>query len=186
MANEEPIEEWRPVVGWEGLYEVSSMGRVRTLHRRFAAPRIRRHCITRQGYHQVYLVDGTRRKPLCVHRVVAAAFIGPCPDGVCVNHKNGLKDDNRFDNLEYVTPGDNNRHAFRTGLKPRPFGEMNHQAKLSDLQVSEIRNLYRAGGVFQRELAERFKISQAHVSSIVRGARRGVPTDSARTTMGLP
>ncbi len=53
----------------------------------------------------------------CVHRLVLVAFVGPCPEGLEVNHKNGIKTDNRLANLEYVTRSENNLHAFRTGLK---------------------------------------------------------------------
>jgi hypothetical protein len=56
-----------------------------------------------------------------VHRIVAAAFIGPCPDGLEINHKNGIKLDNRAENLEYTTRSANMKHAYDSGLRRREF-----------------------------------------------------------------
>lgn len=115
-------EEWRPVVGHEGSYEVSSLGRVRSLDRTIVTKagvrkRARGRLLAlpinhaRGGYPQVTLSTGTRT----VHTLVAAAFIGPRPAGMETCHQNGNPADNRVDNLRYATPSDNNYDAVRHG-----------------------------------------------------------------------
>ena len=64
----------------------------------------------------VYLPDGTR-KHFVIAREVAHAFIGVRPEGMQINHKNGIKTDNRVENLEYISPSDNLKHAVKMGLK---------------------------------------------------------------------
>lgn len=122
-------EEWRDVVGYEGLYEVSSRGRVRTvgsIRERSGSrgsltvhERIRKPHLTPKGYHRVQLSkDGVARNHL-VHVLVAQAFIG-CPDesdADQVNHKDGFKSNNCAENLEYVTQSENMLHAYEHGLK---------------------------------------------------------------------
>jgi hypothetical protein len=158
-------EEWRPVVGYEGWYSVSSLGRVRrdksgngtragkTLK---APPDVRGYplaCFCQDGeqhYHRV-------------HRLVAEAFLGPCPAGLQVNHKDGDKLNNHVSNLEYVTPSENTRHAIRLGLWT-PVGEAHHLSKLSEADVREIRRL--RGKVTQQQLADRYGVSNSLISAI--------------------
>ena len=122
-------EVWKDVPGYGGLYQVSNIGGVKHMPRklRFVSKRgtvawrttTERECawnVTRTGYAIVHLtVDGARRTPT-VHELVMAAFVGPRPEGMQVNHINGVKQDNRVGNLEYVTCRENHLHAVRTGL----------------------------------------------------------------------
>lgn len=107
------LERWRPVVGFEGLYEVSEQGRVRregrTDHNMKAHPS--------RGYLAVQLWRFGKPSMCLVHCLVAEAFLGLRPDGHEVNHKNGHKHDNKLVNLEYVTRSGNLEHAYRTGLR---------------------------------------------------------------------
>ena len=107
-------EEWRPVIN--GTYEVSSEGRVRRA--RDGRPRSLK--LDRDGY-PIFLVksNGGGWHEFRVHRLVAMAFLGSCPPGLQVNHKSGVKTDNRVANLEYVTPKENAQHASRLGLLRR-------------------------------------------------------------------
>lgn len=107
------VVEWRSVVGFEGLYEVSSDGRVRGLTVR----RERRVTINPFGYQTIQLWRDNRGHMFMVHRIVAAAFIGPLPDGKEVNHIDGDKGNNGVANLEYVTRSQNMIHAYDTGLR---------------------------------------------------------------------
>lgn len=120
--------EWRPVVGFEGIYEVSSLGEVRTVltgHCRLR--KIKRN--HRTGYDFIQL-HRRGEKPLTrnVHRLVAEAFI-PNPDNLPqVNHINEVKTDNRVENLEWITAHDNNEHSKHKRYKPvsafTPDGEL--------------------------------------------------------------
>ena len=119
------IEEWRPVVGYEFEFSVSSNGRIRRESGRFpsAIGRIikgTKHRVKQDKPNNHYIRVSFRRwHRRFMHVVVAEAFIGPCPFGKSINHKNGNKMDNRIENLEYITFSENVAHAWRTGLIPR-------------------------------------------------------------------
>lgn len=95
-------EEWRPVVGWEGMYKVSDHGRVYSLRtgKYLRAGMNRRH-------RHVALCRGDEGKSYRVHRLVAEAFIGPCPDGMEVRHLDDDPDNNLLANLAYGTRSEN-------------------------------------------------------------------------------
>lgn len=139
-----PQERWRMIEGWP-KYQISNLGRVRRLHydSRCTPLRILKPNLVRPGYFQVTLCDGSLQKCLKVHRLVAITFIGKPPSGYQTNHKDGNKINNQVENLEWVTPGDNDRHAYRLGLKkpkaPILKGEKNGRAVLTWPQVKEIR-----------------------------------------------
>jgi hypothetical protein len=137
-------EIWKPVVGFETFYSVSSLGRIRRDGRAcgtkpglYLKPRV-----NRSGYLQIGFRAGANKHFYTIHRVVAVAFIGPCPKGHQINHKNGDKTDNRVGNLEYATPKENIRHSLVS--HPR-HGEYNSNAKLTESIVKEIRKRAKAG-----------------------------------------
>ena len=103
-------EEWRPVALMP--YEVSSYGRVR----RIPGLTINKLVVTHRGYARADLSSAGKRKSVFVHSLVAAAFIGPRPEGKVINHKNGRKRLNFSWNLEYLTPKENSRHAIASGI----------------------------------------------------------------------
>lgn len=163
-------EEWRPCFG--GYYAVSNMGRVR---REVAAVntrvgRILKPYVGKVGYLVVGLKDGTQRKTAYIHRLVAEAFLGPCRDGMQVNHINGDKTDARLANLEYVTASDNLRHAYATGLNRGAAGEMSGRAKVTSADVVEIRALAAEQGLTPRQIGLRFGIGKRTTWAII--ARR--------------
>lgn len=168
--NKTSIEEWRPVPDWP--YEVSSLGRVRRTGRSQGArpghilsPRLN------DGYPRIGLRGGPRQRwDVYVHQLVALAFIGPCPDGHQVNHKNGIKPDNRPENLEYVTPAENMQHADANGLYEKARGERHGSAKLSVSDVRRIRSMAREG-VASKEIAGHFDVCYQHVWDIVKGRK---------------
>lgn len=156
------IEIWKPVVGYEGFYEVSSLGRVRN-------PRgaILRDRLNHLGYNRAALCKCGVRRDCMVHRLVAAAFIGPLPIGKEVNHINGLRADNRVENLEYVTRAENMAHKRVTGTTQG--GERNGRAKLTASQVAEIRDRY-ANGEFGTKLALEYGVTSGTIYFLVSGA----------------
>ena len=119
---------FKPVVGYEGLYEVSNDGVIRMLERKFVhtdaksgfkicKARIVKQTINPWGYLYVELSDQNRnRKKIFSHVIVAKAFIPNPENKPCVNHKNGIKSDNRASELEWVTRSENTKHAYRLGL----------------------------------------------------------------------
>jgi hypothetical protein len=177
--TESGVEDWRPVVGYEALYSVSSQGAVRleVSRQNKRAGTIVKPSLTLDGYHQVRLGTGELAirngrqeaigKRFMAHRLVAAAFIGPCPAGLVVNHKNGRKLDNRPENLEYVSTIENVHHAIRE-LGHRRDGEHNPAAKLAPEQVIELRTRA-ASGVSYPVLSREFGIDAVIVGGIARG-----------------
>lgn len=109
-------EIWKPIKGYEGLYEVSSFGRVKS-HRQKKGDAIRKCAVNSKGYYQLILMCKTHmEKTITVHRLVAQAFI-PNPDNKpYVNHKDGNKLNNAVSNLEWCTARENSVHAIQTGL----------------------------------------------------------------------
>jgi len=174
MAIDDRSENWLAVPGFDGLYSVSDLGSVRgeTRIRRYPAGRILRPSKHPAGYSKVTLCRDGEHFQFLIHRLVLLAFVGPCPDGLEVNHRNGIKDDNRLENLEYVTASENQKH-IRTVLgivRPTPeprFGSEHWKSALTEDQVREIRQTYAAGGVSQRVLGLRFGVSQTCIGKII-------------------
>lgn len=155
-------EEWRAISGYEGRYEISSLGRVRT-----AAGKVLRFSKLPKGYSLVSLSSGGRHtgKSFKVSRLVALAF-HLNPDGKPqVNHINGVKDDDRACNLEWVTSSENQIHAWATGLRRYRRPSVHPSAKLTREKVEEIRSLV-AGGMALDSVAARFSVSRPTVSNI--------------------
>lgn len=125
MNNVALIDEiWKPVCGYEGLYEVSNFGRVKSLKGWNGKHYIEREKILKQGftttgYKRVDLVKNKQRKTLKVHRLVITAFQGEDKERQIVNHIDGNPINNKLENLEWCTQKENIEHALRTGLKKR-------------------------------------------------------------------
>lgn len=175
-------EEWRPIKGYEDLYVVSNLGRVKSLDRFYQIERNHYHGdINKKGriitgdhggnhYYQVVLFREGKGKTALVHRLVAEAFIPNPENKPQVNHKDGDKHNNKVTNLEWATRSENQIHAFRTGLHPGN-GEGNVNAKLTREQVAEIRRTYVKGckGSGACVLAKKYGVHKHTILSIVRG-----------------
>ncbi len=160
-------EIWRPIPSTNGVYEASSLGRIRSV------PRFRRALygrmyllkgkvlsplIRRKGYVEFRLRVDNRQRAATAHQLVSEAFLGPKPTGMQVNHINGVKADNRPGNLEYLTISANVLHSFRVLSRKNQ--------KVSYEQAQEVRQLSR-GGVSNRRIAEKFGVSKTHVWAII-------------------
>ena len=130
-----PGEEWRDVVNYEGLYQVSNFGRVKSFHRKKV--RLLDLETDLNGYIRCGLYKNGKTRHAFVHVLVAQAFIQNPENKSDVNHINGIKADNRVENLEWTTRSENIRHAFDMGL--RKTGCEHHMAKFTADQVREIR-----------------------------------------------
>lgn len=136
-------ETWKPIDGYVGLYDVSNLGRVRSLRSKTQAHKLKPDGVlslnkANRDYLRITLNDGCGQKTHLVHRLVASAFIGEIPTGYDVNHKNGIKTDNRVDNLEIVTKQRNSKHAVEMGML-KVVGSENPMAKLNESAVIDIK-----------------------------------------------
>lgn len=157
------IEEWRPILGFEGIYEVSSHGRVRSLNYKDRAGRQRSGKLLKTGSGKDYPLVGLRKDGITivrrVHQLVADAFLGPCPPEHEVGHKDHTRTNNHKDNLEYVTHLENMQHAARSGR---------HRGDLSLEQVQAIREeLARNPKAKTKEIADRYGVAIQTVSRLL-------------------
>lgn len=175
------MEEWRDIPGFEGAYQVSDLGRVRSLDRvvtgvwgRSKQPqtRIKRGQdlrayvnVDRGGYRYVNLrLDGRQhmRRVACL---VALAFLGPRPEGKQVCHENGLAHDDCLPNLRYDTPAGNNADKEKHGTVRR--GERHEQSRLTEADVRRIKR----GAEPPELLAAELGVHWGHINNIRRGVR---------------
>jgi hypothetical protein len=169
-----PGEEWRPCFGWEAQYAVSNLGRVRrvTSGKATRAGRLLKPSpIASGGYLAVTLPKpGSCEKiamRVCVHRLVAEAFLGPRPAGMEINHKHQDRTDNRPENLEYVTREENLRHALRNHRKGvyRGLNGFIPTAVLLERDAVAILNRLRQGDS-RCDLAREFGISPVAIDHL--------------------
>ena len=161
-------EEWATISNYEGKYQVINMGRIKSLSRiengfteRILNP------VTIRGYRYIGLSTKGKTKLVRVHRLVAIHFIPNPVNKPTVNHKNGIKYDNRVDNLEWATCGENNKHAIDTGLKKVLKGESVNNAMLSNAQALEIFNSKEDNNI----LSSQYNVSVGQIRAIKRGSR---------------
>ena len=117
-----------------------------------------------------YVVIKILQKNYSLHRLIAINFIPNPLNLPIVNHKNGIRNDNRVENLEWVTQKENVIDGFKRGRK-NPSGEHNGNCKLKEVEITEIRKLI-SEGVRPKEISEKFSISQSHISRIKSGKKR--------------
>lgn len=167
------MEIWKDIKGYEGIYSVNSVGDIKSIKRNI----ILKQRINHRGYPVVSLSKRGKVKLKTVHRIVAKTFIENPKNKSDVNHKDGVKTNNRVENLEWMTRSENIRHAYETGLsiavsanKNGKFqGENHYKSKLTEEDVIYIRrNIRRNGGkMTQVELAKMFNTSDGNISDIV-------------------
>ena len=171
-------EEWRPIKDYEGLYEVSNMGRVRSLnYKNTKEERILKLTKDKRGYLRVPLTKDKKRKIYRVHRLVALTFIPNIENKPCIDHINTIKTDNRVENLRWTTLKENNNNE----LSRKHNSESNKDRKLSEEHKYKIG---KANGrrVYCVELdmifdslaeAERvIKVKHGNISTVCNGKRK--------------
>jgi len=158
------MEVFKDIVGYKGLYQISNLGRIKSLKGR--CPIIMRTRTNKRGYIQTHL-HSHGYKTKTVHRLVAVAFINNKENKPCVNHKNGIKTDNRVENLEWSTYKENTNHSIDIGVMSfnHVRGINHYRAKLNVYDVLEIRKKLSSGatGVL---ISKKYNVSNALVSKI--------------------
>lgn len=167
--EEEPGEVWRPIVGFEGLYEVSSHGRIKSLggRKNCLVTRLLRPRIAPKGYRNISLAKNGERHPYPLGRVVCEAFHGPAPttDHEAA-HNDGKPPNNRADNVRWATAKENQADRIIHGTDLR--GEDCPAARLREVQVREIKRAI-ARGVSAPKLADRYGVGASTIKRIRRG-----------------
>ena len=168
---------WKDVVGYEGYYEVSNTGLVRSVDRtvksRWGTPKKlkgkpMKTYTNRYGYEMIILTCLGKQKHHSIHQMVGKAFMENPESLETINHKDGNKLNNFVDNLEWMSFKENRAHAYTTGLASSK-GVRNSKAKLSDIQVVEIVNRYKAGQILQKQLAVEYGVHLSTIQRIING-----------------
>ena len=163
-------ETWRDIPGYEGLYQVSDSGRVRSLDRYieysngklvFYKSKIIKQSEDKHGRMVLGLYKNKNRKNYFVHSLVALAFIGERPKDYVVAHCDGNNKNNDLSNLRYDTVRENSIDVFR-------HGQRIVTGKLSNEEVLETRKLYKTGDYTQVDIAKMYNVRHCTISKIVR------------------
>jgi len=157
-------EIWKDIKGYEGLYQISNFGRVKSF--KGHKPRILKVCIDSKGYNKYMLSLGGNLKTHPVHRLVSEHFIPNPSNKSQVNHKDGDRLNNKVDNLEWVTPPENMQHAHRLGLINYNKGVLCNN-KLSEKDVVNIRTAL--SSLSTKELADILGVHYTTIRNIKLG-----------------
>ena len=170
----ESTKKWYKVKGYEGLYSITKfcllMADLKKTGTRTLKPRILSDRIDNKGYKSCCLFKDGKRKYMSVHRLVAFNFIDNPENKPCVNHIDGNKLNNNFENLEWCTYQENTQHAFKNGLIKIRYGENSPTCKITNDQVAEIRSL--KGKFTSMQIAKKYGLSKSHTGKILKGTVR--------------
>ena len=150
------LERWKPIKGYEGLYEVSDAGKVKSL----ITNKLLDCGLTTKGYKRVCLTKDCKHKFYAVHRIVAEAFIPNLNNKPQVNHINGIKTDNRVENLEWCTNSENQKHSYDNGLK-------NKKLSKEDVEFIKTRYIPRDETYGTRGLGRMFNVTQSSIRYVL-------------------
>lgn len=161
-------EIWRDINGYDGKYEISNKGRIKSLkgsrgqnRKKYLKP-----SINTAGYLRVDLSINGKRRKFYVHRLVGIAFINNKNNKPCINHKNGIKSINWSTNLEWVTYQENSIHSFNIlGFRPVE-GESHCNAKLTNKDIEQIRSILLETNILQKTIAGMYGVTQSLISDI--------------------
>lgn len=148
---------------FEGLYKINKFGDVLTIK----FNRLKVNGIDRCGYKNLSLYKDGKPYHIKVHQLVARIFLG-ASDGLCVNHKDGNKENNHVSNLEYITQKENIRHAWSLGLCNPSQGNNHYRSKINTDDVIKIRQDV-LNGISYNTLSKRYNMSASNLSRVARG-----------------
>ena len=168
------MEIWRDIKGFEGLYQVSNKGNVKSLSRpswnRFKFVQTKETILkpSKGEYLRVKLYDkNNKSKNFAVHRLVCLTFLERIKGKNFVNHKNGDKYDNRLENLEWCTKSENTLHSFRNGFQTPIVGSNHSNSKLDESKAKKIK--YGHSDLTQSQIAKIYGIDRSKVYQIRKG-----------------
>ena len=168
-------EVWLPVKGYEGIYEISNKGRLKSLPRMvdnytkktLFKGGIRKESLDSYGYVKYNMSKDSVTKGMLAHRIVALAFIPNPEKRPQINHINAVKTDNRVENLEWCTPMENIHHSMEMGLQKKRSGEEIHFAILTEKEVIEIRSKYKPRKYTFKRLGIEYGVSYQTIQCII-------------------
>ncbi len=160
-------EDWKKIKNYES-YMVSDLGRIKSLK---GKKEIILTPSDRNGYLKVSLSKNSKVKDITIHRLVMETFIPNNENKTQVNHINGIKTDNRLENLEWSNASENALHAFKLGLRKNEKGDNATYRKVNSKKVVEIKSIYFNQDINQTKLGEMFNISQSAISYIINNKR---------------
>ena len=160
------MEIWKAVEGFPN-YEVSNKGRTRSV--KYSKPFVHKERLNVDGYVKATFMKGGKSYETTVHRLVAKHFIENPDNLETVNHKNGVKNDNRAENLEWMTRSEQMQHAHDLGLRRVPKGSDVHNSVLTDEQVRYIRKVCVKGSrkYGASALGREFGVSPSTIDNVV-------------------
>lgn len=159
LSTDIKASTWRAVPGFEGHYEVSSAGEIRSIQ----SGRVRRLFVRKNGYRAIYLTAGSQSKCVLVHSVVLSAFVGQRPAGMVCRHLDGNPANNTVSNLAWGTPAENSNDCRMHGRTP--IGERNPKAKLTATKVRAIRQ----SSADASDLAALYGVTREAINNVRKG-----------------
>ena len=169
VAHHKQIERIAIQMVRDGRLCIDDDGRVwRVKYRGKPIERKRAECVSTHGYLAIGVYANGAQTTVLASRLVWQHFFGDIPNGLCINHKNGVKADNRPENLEVVTYSENSKHAFAMGLHC-VSGARGTIAALTAEEVREAREMYATGNHRMVDVARQYGVTKGAMSKIIRG-----------------
>jgi len=167
--QQELFEQWRDIIGYEGLYQISSFGRVKS-HRRKGnwTEKLLKFNKDGVGYPKVILSKNNKTKSFRIHSLVAKHFLVKKHHKDTVNHIDLDKTNNHINNLEYISSSANSKHAWKNGAMDSQYGENHYRTKLTNVTVKQIKILFSKGAKI-KDIVKMFNITTSIAEKIKYG-----------------
>ena len=156
-------ELFKPIEGYEGYYDISNHGRIYSQRNNIYL----KPYVTGHGYLSIGLRKKGKKKTFWIHRLVAIHFIENKNELAEINHKDFNRQNNYFENLEWINHGDNIRYSYEGGNRTGARGERSPNAKHTNDSILEIRSLYKTGNYTQQQLADMFNDKRNNITKII-------------------